>query len=63
MNLDYLNAPIQFALQTSTNRVCHTDRKNSQPRKGYLSAAKGAFEIQPPPSKISAFFASYSAAA
>ncbi len=58
MNSDYLNALVQFALQTSTNRVCQTDMKNSQPCEGYLSASKGAFEIQPPPSKISAFSAS-----
>ena len=39
MNSDYLNALVQFALQTRTNRVCQTDMKNSQPCEGYLSAS------------------------
>lgn len=58
MNSDYLNALNQFALRTATNRVNQTDMKNSNPGESYLSASKGAFEIQPPPSKISAFSAS-----
>ena len=55
MNADYLNATVQFFANQQQSVYAKQALKNSQLWEGYLSASKGAFEIQPPPSKISAF--------